>query len=255
MRADRSRTTVAAVFGTAGSAPDSTKRRAASPKRSGTFSRTGWWSSIDGSGIDVENHRDALADPDTGAATAYPPPRRRRLRQASTTTRGADAPSGCPMAMAPPLTLTRSRSISGNSCRQDSTMAANASLISHTAMSDVDSPARRRALRMAGTGATEKRCGSSATVALATTRPSTGTPRSAAACWLPTSRAIAPSLTGEALPAVTLPSGVNAGLSWASFSAVVARPGSTRPASPCRLCPAPRPRSRHATRRPAAAAR
>ena len=55
-------------------------------------------------------------------------------------------------------------------------MAANASLISHTAMSETASPARASTLRIAGTGATENRCGSTATVALATTRPSTAQP-------------------------------------------------------------------------------
>ncbi len=74
---------------------------------------------------------------------------------------------------------------------------------------------------MAGTGATENRCGSTATVTLATTRPSTGMPRSAAAPAEPTSTAIAPSLMGDELPAVTVPSLVKAGFSAASAAGVV----------------------------------
>ena len=48
------------------------------------------------------------------AATPTPPPRRRSSRHRSTTTRGAEAPSGWPIAIAPPLTLTSSRSTSGS---------------------------------------------------------------------------------------------------------------------------------------------
>src|SRR5690606_27176137 len=166
--------------------------------------------------------------PMQAAATPYPPPRRRNSRQASTITRGAEAPSGWPIAMAPPFGLTRSSSMvapsaSGRSCRQESTIAANASLIPQTAMAEARRPARVSTLAIAGTGATENRCGSTAMVALATTRPSGSTASSAASEAGPTRVAIAPSLIGEELPAVTAPPATNAGPSAASFSAEVSR--------------------------------
>ena len=52
-------------------------------------------------------------------------------------------------------------------------------------------------------------------------RPSGSTPSSAAISREPTNVAIAPSLIGEELPAVTVPSLVNAGFNAASFAAVV----------------------------------
>src|SRR6266545_4653354 len=159
--------------------------------------------------------------PMQAAATPYPPPRRRSSRHRSTTTRGAEAPSGWPIAIAPPCGFTRSRSIAGSSWRQESTIAANASLISHTATSSTRRPARSSSFEIAGTGATENRSGSTATVTLPTSWPSGSTPSSPARPADPSSTAIAPSLIGEELPAVTVPPLLNAGLRAARASSEV----------------------------------
>ena len=61
------------------------------------------------------------------------------------------APSGWPMAIAPPLTLTLSRSTSMSLTKRRTT-AANASFISIRSMSSIVSPALASALREAGAG-------------------------------------------------------------------------------------------------------
>src|SRR5690606_7439328 len=141
--------------------------------------------------------------PMQAVATPSPPPRRRSSRHRSTTTRGNEAPSGWPIAMAPPLTFTRSRSIGGRPSSVDRTIAAKASLTSHRSMSVWRSPARSSSFATAGTGATLNRSGSTATVALPRTRPSGATPSRSATSLVPTRAASAPSLIGEELPAVT----------------------------------------------------
>ena len=78
-------------------------------------------------------------------------PRRRISCSSVVTMRAPEQPSGCPMAIAPPLTLTRSGSaLSSSTTATD--CAANASLTSSRSTSSSRQPARPSALCMAGTG-------------------------------------------------------------------------------------------------------
>ena len=76
--------------------------------------------------------------PPHSATAAVPPPRRRSSSSAVSATRVPDMPTGCPSAMAPPLTLTLSSSMPRSSAEARPT-AAKASLISKRSMVvDVD---------------------------------------------------------------------------------------------------------------------
>src|SRR5690606_28380315 len=66
------------------------------------------------------------------AATATPPPRRTSACAAWAMIRPPEAPSGWPIAIAPPWMLTRSGSSSGHSCRHARLCEAKASLSSST---------------------------------------------------------------------------------------------------------------------------
>ena len=79
--------------------------------------------------------------------------------------------------------------------------AANASLISTKPMSATSRPERSSSLRIAGTGAIAKRSGSTAAIAVPITRANGVTPSGMESSEART-RALAPSLTGDALPAV-----------------------------------------------------
>jgi len=70
------------------------------------------------------------------------------------------APRGWPRAMAPPFTFTRDGSAPVSFC-QASTTEANASLISTTSMSAMDSDAFFKACAVAGMGALSMKTGSS----------------------------------------------------------------------------------------------
>jgi hypothetical protein len=134
--------------------------------------------------------------------------------------RPPEAPSGCPIAIAPPRLLTISGSI-GHASRQASDCTANASLSSTAPTSDQPMPALANARLAACTGASPKSCGSSAIAPRPAIRASGSRPIAAAAPAEPSSTADAPSLSGEALPAVIVPFGRNDGRSDASFSSVL----------------------------------
>src|SRR5476649_1056864 len=126
------------------------------------------------------------------------------------------------MAMAPPLTLILlvSQPISlftAQAC------AAKASLISIRSRSCADQPARCRHSREAGTGPMPMMVGSSPADAYPRITASGRKPSAAARCALITSTAAAPSLSPDALPAVTLPALSKAGRNPASTSALVLR--------------------------------
>ncbi len=126
--------------------------------------------------------------------------------------------------MAPPLTLTRSQS--QPSSRPTATdWAANASLASMRSMSFSSSPALARALRVAGTGPMPMMRGSTPAEAAQRIDASGATPLASAFCRDMTTTAAPPSLMPEALPAVTVPSPLNAGRSPSSFSTVVSGRG------------------------------
>ena len=117
--------------------------------------------------------------------------------------------------------LTLSGSSSFHSARQASDCAANASLSSTTSTSSQLMPARLSARLAASTGPMPKMSGSTAWSPRPAMRAS-GSPR--APRRRPrrrSARRAAPSLSGDALPAVTVPSLTKAGLSLASFSSEV----------------------------------
>ena len=117
--------------------------------------------------------------------------------------RRPEAPSGWPMEMAPPQALTIPWSIS-QARMQARDCAAKASLSSTAAISDHFSPALARALLAASTGAKPKNCGSRAEAPLETMRAIGSRPSSVPPFSEPMNAAEAPSLIGEALPAVTV---------------------------------------------------
>ena len=153
---------------------------------------------------------------------AATPQRSRRSRNTPVSVprmRVPDAPSGCPMAIAPPRVLTMSGS-SFQASRQTSDWTANASLSSTAPTSSQPIPAAASARLAASTGAYPKSCGASAWVPRPAIRATGSAPIIVAADSDPSSTAEAPSVSGDALPAVIVPSGRNAGLSPASVSGV-----------------------------------
>ena len=136
-----------------------------------------------------------------------------------TNTRAPDAPIGCPMAIAPPFTFTfavsQPRSLfTARAC------AAKASLASIRSRSSTFQPARCNALRVAGIGPVPITAGSTPAVANEAIRAIGVRPRFWASSALMSTRAAAPSLIPDALPAVTVPSLLNAGRSRAIPSIV-----------------------------------
>ncbi len=153
-------------------------------------------------------------------ATPQPPPRRRSSWAQVASTRAPEAPSGWPIAIAPPSTFTRSGSSCGQAARQASDCAANASLSSSTDTSSQPMPAALSARSTACTGPIPNTSGSTPETPRPAIRASGSRPIAAAARSSPISTAAAPSFSAEALPAVTvpLPSRRKAGFSFASAS-------------------------------------
>ncbi|MNE58999.1 hypothetical protein D3C80_1540630 [compost metagenome] len=128
--------------------------------------------------------------------------------------------------MAPPLRLTRGSSSARPSSRNTAKpWAAKASLSSMTSRSASDKPASSSTLRVAGTGPMPISRGSTPATAMPTIRPRAFKPWRRAAALLASSKAQAPSLTPEALPAVTLPPSRNGVPRRASCSSVVSPRG------------------------------
>ncbi|MCY1230825.1 hypothetical protein D9M72_432540 [compost metagenome] len=128
-------------------------------------------------------------------------------------------PNGCPRAIAPPWTLSREWSMP-SSRELATTWTANASFSSTRSMSPMPSPARASACRVASTGPMPMSSGESALTPVDTIRASGSRPSSRARPSLITTRAAAPSFSGHALPAVTVPSLRNTGWSPATPSRV-----------------------------------
>src|ERR1019366_6754199 len=119
------------------------------------------------------------ARPPQIAASPRPPPRRRRAIANVPTMRAPEAPTGCPMAMAPPSAFVLSRSAASAAVSspmslfvETSGTAANASLISTRSREARGRPVRRRAHSAAAAGASAIRRGSSATAAYERSRAS-----------------------------------------------------------------------------------
>src|SRR6266516_2210171 len=140
--------------------------------------------------------------------------------------RAPDMPSGCPSAIAPPLGLTCPASSGNPSCRSTaSDWAAKASLSSITAKSPILSFWRSISLRVAGTGPMPMIRGGTPAEAAPSTRARGLSPWRLTAASDAMIIAAAPSLTPEALPAVTVPGLRNGVLSFARPSSVVSGRG------------------------------
>mmetsp|Transcript_17007 Transcript_17007/g.37140 ORF Transcript_17007/g.37140 Transcript_17007/m.37140 type:complete len:203 (+) Transcript_17007:236-844(+) len=151
------------------------------------------------------------------APTPYFLPVRLRLCVRWVRMRAPDAPRGCPRAMAPPLTLTFSRS-RPNSRSQEMYWAAKASLISIRSMSARVRPAALRALRMASTGPMPIMVGSQPTRAQEITCARGFSPSDLHASSEATTRLAAPSQMPLADPAVTAPPSLNTVFSFVRSS-------------------------------------
>ena len=113
-------------------------------------------------------------------------------------------PNGWPRAIAPPNGLSFSGSMP-HSSRHGTTWAANASLSSSTSMSSIVMPACSSTFSTAGIGPRPMISGRIAATEEATMRARGFSPSSFARSSDITSTAAAPSLSGQALPAVTVP--------------------------------------------------
>mmetsp|Transcript_31128 Transcript_31128/g.98790 ORF Transcript_31128/g.98790 Transcript_31128/m.98790 type:complete len:201 (+) Transcript_31128:1340-1942(+) len=137
--------------------------------------------------------------------------------------RAPEAPSGWPMAMAPPLALVISR-LRPSSFSQARYCAAKASLISTMSIWSSVMPAAASTPRMASTGPMPMVSGSQPTRFQATTRASGAMPWAAQASSEATTSEAAPSQMPEAEPAVTRPSFLNTGGSLAMAAMSALRP-------------------------------
>ncbi len=106
---------------------------------------------VSGRSDTFDDHADSLSDTDAHGGQTVTPARRRNSCTSVTRIRAPEAPSGWPMAMAPPLTFTLSGSRPSDR-RLARLWEANASLISTTSRSPVVRPARASAFSEAGTG-------------------------------------------------------------------------------------------------------
>jgi len=141
-----------------------------------------------------------------------------------TKTRAPLAPMGCPMATAPPFTFILlgsrlSSRITPKACTE------KASLSSYRSTSSFFQPVFSQIFRTALTGAIITHLGSTPLVACATIRAMGFAPSSFARVALVTTTAAAPSFTPGALPAVTVPSFLNAGFRDRRTSIVVSSRG------------------------------
>src|SRR6266566_4181621 len=136
------------------------------------------------------------------------------------------APSGCPSEIPPPFGLMSSQRYSRPASRANCrTTQAKASFTSMTDMSSQVRPARASALSQACGFPCSIRCGSTPASPNETKRARGSSPRRPAALSPATSTAAAPSQICDEFPAVTFPSGRNAGFSAARAAAEVSRRG------------------------------
>ena len=139
-------------------------------------------------------------------------------------TRAPLAPMGWPRATAPPLTLTLAGS-SSSSRTTATAWTANASFSSTRSTLDGPQPVFFQSFRTASTGVIITSDGSRPATAWATIRAIGFTPERFARSAEVTTSAAAPSFTPGALPAVTVPPSLKAGLSFASASSDVSSRG------------------------------
>ena len=146
--------------------------------------------------------------------------------------------------MAPPLASTRFRGI-GSSRGPARDWAANASFSSTRSICSSRTPARSRAVPVAGTRPMPMKRGSTPATVLDRTRASGVSPSSSACRRVPSSSIAAPSFNVLELPAVTVPPWRNAGQSRGGFSRFVSGrgPSSAAPLSPGTIFSLSRPAS------------
>ena len=187
----------------------------------------------------------ADADADRGDAPALAGLARSRLASVPRI-RPPEAPSGWPMAIAPPLALTISGSIAARRRRRRATARRTPrSARPRRRRTSRCRPGASALLGRLDRGVAEHRCGSSAR------RPATGDPgqrgapdRGRRRPPSPSSTAEAPSLSGEALPAVIVPSGPERRLQRGQLLRRATRAGCSRRGSVRRRAPAPPGRRR-----------
>jgi len=152
-------------------------------------------------------------------AAARATPRRRNSCSSVVVILAPEQPSGWPMAIAPPFTLTSSGS-SLSSSMTATAWAAKASLTSTRPRSSACQPARASSRVIAGTGPIPMKSGCTPAAAVPAYRAIGSTPAADTARSDSSSRPAAPSFSGEELPPVTVPPGRNAGFLAARSSRV-----------------------------------
>ena len=136
--------------------------------------------------------------------------------------RAPEAPSGWPIAIAPPRGLTFSGSSSGQPAQAGERLRRERLVeLDGVDVAPADARPARAPCWPPRPGAMPKTSGSTPCAARETIRASGSTPSARAGRLVADSSAAAPSLSGEVLPAVTVPPATNAGLSFASFSSDV----------------------------------
>src|SRR5262245_23165752 len=191
------------------------------------------------SGNHNRSSTDAIAWPNPMhiVATPYLASRRSSSLTSVAVMRAPVAPSGCPSEMPPPLGFTSSiRSSSPQSRTNWSTTEANASLTSITETSSQPMPAFASARSHACGLPCSIRCGSTPASPNETNRARGSSPSSDAFASLATSTPPAPSQIWLEFPAVTTPSGRNAGLSAANASRDVSLRGVSSTANNVPTC-------------------
>ncbi len=200
------------------------------------------------------DHRQALADADAERREAITAAARRSARvTVRPTTRAPEAPSGWPIAIAPPLMLTFAGSRSGQPLRQASDCEAKASFSSTASTSSqVDAGLRQRLVRGLDRGDAEDVGVDPVDAAGDDPGQRRAADRVAPPPSEPSSSIEAPSFSGEELPAVTVPPSTKAGFSFAELLQRRCRRGCPRRARGRRRGPG-RPRAKRPSSQAAAA--
>ena len=182
------------------------------------------------------------------AATPHRSPDSRRRAARVPRIRPPEAPSGWPIAIAPPLVFTISGSILQSVDAGERLHRERLVELDRAHVGPADAGAGERAVRGLDRGEAEPLRLQPRTPRARRSGRAGASPIRSAAASEPSSTADAPSLSGDALPAVIVPSVRNDGFSPASFSAV--GPGSDALVAARARRPAPGPRGRRRSRRP-----
>ena len=173
----------------------------------------------------LEERDDALADADAERRQPVAAVAAASSWSSETTRRAPLIPSGCPSAIAPPFTLTLLLVEAELADHGDALRRERLVQLDEIEVGADDPAVRSRSLRTAGTGPMPMTRGSTPATADPTNAPSGSRPSSRARVLARITSAAAPSLMPLAFPAVTVPSGRNAGRSFASACAFVSGRG------------------------------